>query len=299
MGKVFLSGFVAVVMEFKELDKTGVKIPVIGLGTWGIGGGFWIPDCSNMDAMIKLIRDAVEMGYTMIDTAEMYGGGCSERIIGEAIKGFPRDRLFIISKVWPTHARYDDVLKSAKASSERLGTYIDLYMIHWPARDVPIRDTMKAMEELADEGVIKHIGVSNFDVVELEEARRSLTKYGIAANEIRYNLLDRDAERDILPYAEREGITIIAYSPLGTGSILRPGSKEYKLLDEIGRKYNKTPAQVLLNWVISKPNVVAIPKAARLEHMKENVGAMGWRLDEDDIKKLEQLYTMEGQAKTT
>ncbi len=285
-------------MEFKELDKTGIKIPVIGLGTWGIGGGFWIPDCSNMDSMVKLLREAINMGYTMIDTAEMYGGGCSERIIGEAIKGFPRNDLFIISKVWPTHARHDDVLKSAKASMERLGTYIDLYMIHWPARDVPIRETMQAMEELVDEGVIRHIGVSNFDVVELEEARRSLTKYGVVANEIRYNLLDRDAEKDLLPYAEREGITIIAYSPLGTGAILRPGSREYKLLEEVGSKYGKTPAQVLLNWVIRKPNIVAIPKAARLEHMRENIGAIGWRLDDDDVKKLESLYTIEGQAKS-
>lgn len=285
-------------MEFKELDKTGIKIPVIGLGTWGIGGGFWIPDCSNMDSMVKLLREAINMGYTMIDTAEMYGGGCSERIIGEAIKGFPRNDLFIISKVWPTHARHDDVLKSAKASMERLGTYIDLYMIHWPARDVPIRETMQAMEELVDEGIIRHIGVSNFDVIELEEARRSLTKYGVVANEIRYNLLDRDAEKDLLPYAEREGITIIAYSPLGTGAILRPGSREYKLLEEVGSKYGKTPAQVLLNWVIRKPNIVAIPKAARLEHMRENIGAIGWRLDDDDVKKLESLYTIEGQAKS-
>ncbi|MFP3045248.1 MAG: aldo/keto reductase [Thermocladium sp.] len=284
-------------MEFKELDKTGIKIPVIGLGTWGIGGGFWIPDCSNMDSMVKLLREAINMGYTMIDTAEMYGGGCSERIIGEAIKGFPRNDLFIISKVWPTHARHDDVLKSAKASMERLGTYIDLYMIHWPARDVQIRETMQAMEELVDEGVIRHIGVSNFDVVELEEARRSLTKYGIVADEVRYNLLDRDAERDILPYAEREGITIIAYSPLGTGAILRPGSKEYKLLEEVGSKYGKTPAQVLLNWVIRKPNIVAIPKAARLEHMRENMGAIGWKLDDDDVKKLDSLYTIEGQSR--
>ncbi|KUO91101.1 MAG: aldo/keto reductase [Thermocladium sp.] len=284
-------------MEFKELDKTGIKIPVIGLGTWGIGGGFWIPDCSNMDSMVKLLREAINMGYTMIDTAEMYGGGCSERIIGEAIKGFPRNDLFIISKVWPTHARHDDVLKSAKASMERLGTYIDLYMIHWPARDVQIRETMQAMEELVDEGVIRHIGVSNFDVVELEEARRSLTKYGIVADEVRYNLLDRDAERDLLPYAEREGITIIAYSPLGTGAILRPGSKEYKLLEEVGSKYGKTPAQVLLNWVIRKPNIVAIPKAARLEHMRENMGAIGWKLDDDDVKKLDSLYTIEGQSR--
>ncbi|MFP3178330.1 MAG: aldo/keto reductase [Thermocladium sp.] len=284
-------------MEFKELDKTGIKIPVIGLGTWGIGGGFWIPDCSNMDSMVKLLREAINMGYTMIDTAEMYGGGCSERIIGEAIKGFPRNDLFIISKVWPTHARHDDVLKSAKASMERLGTYIDLYMIHWPARDVQIRETMQAMEELVDEGVIRHIGVSNFDVVELEEARRSLTKYGIVADEVRYNLLDRDAERDILPYAEREGITIIAYSPLGTGAILRPGSKEYKLLEEVGSKYGKTPAQVLLNWVIRKPNIVAIPKAARLEHMRENMGAIGWKLDDDDVKKLDSLYTIKGQSR--
>ncbi|GGP19354.1 aldo/keto reductase [Thermocladium modestius] len=284
-------------MEFKELDKTGIKIPVIGLGTWGMGGGFWIPDCSNMDVMIKLIREAIGMGYTMIDTAEMYGGGCSERIIGEAIKGLPRNELFIISKVWPTHARHDDVLKSAKASSDRLGTYIDLYMIHWPARDVPIKETMQAMEELVDEGVIKYIGVSNFDVVELEEARRSVSKYGVVADEVRYNLLDRDVEKDLIPYAEREGITIIAYSPLGTGSILRPGSREHKLLEEVGSKYNKTPAQVLLNWVISKPNVVAIPKAAKIEHLRENMGAVGWRLDDDDVKKLEQLYTIEWQSK--
>ena len=274
-------------MYYVELGKTGVKVSEIGLGTYGIGGWYWTMDLSNKDYYIYLIRKAIELGINLIDTAEMYGGGGSEIIIGEAIKVFKRDEIFIISKVWPTHLRYDDVIKAAKRSVERLGTYIDLYLIHAPNPEIPLRETLRAMEKLVDMGLIRYIGVSNFDLDLMIQAQHELSKYELVANEVEYSLLCREIELDLLPYAKKEKIAIIAYSPLARGLLAKEPYITY--LKPIAMKYNKTPIQVALNFLITM-GTIPIPKSAKIEHLVENVGAMGWRLGSEDIELINRYF---------
>ena len=272
-------------VDLKELGKTGVKIPAIGLGTWGIGGGF-TADRSRDDYYVEVIRKAVELGMWHIDTAEMYGAGHTEEIVGEAIKVFDREEVFITTKVRGENLRRERLLKAVKASLERLKTkYIDLYLIHWPNPSVPLRETMKTMEELVDKGLIRFIGVSNFDVKLIEEARSYLSREDIVNVQNRYSLKYRIDEKDVIPYCQREGITYTAYTPLEKGSLARD-----KFLAKIGEKYGKTAAQVALNWIISQPNLITIPKASNIKHLEENVGAMGWRLSEEDFKKISEKF---------
>jgi len=265
--------------DTKYIRSINGKVSVIGMGTWGIGGGYWSPDYSGDDEWVRVLREGIGLGMTLIDTAEMYGGGHTEEIVGRSIRGFPREELFIVSKVWPNHARYDDVLRSARASANRLGTYIDLYLLHWPAPDVPICETMRAMERLVDDGVIRFFGLSNFDVRGIEEARSCLSKYDIAAVENRYSLLHRVDEGSVIPYVQRNGMLYLAYTPIEKGAFSNNG-----FLMGIGKKYGKTAIQVVLNWYVGIDNLVPIPKAGRVEHVRENAGAMGWRLSRDDWK---------------
>jgi Aldo/keto reductases, related to diketogulonate reductase len=263
--------------DTKYIKSINGKVSAIGMGTWGIGGGYWSPDYSGDDEWVRVLREGIGLGMTLIDTAEMYGGGHTEEIVGRSIKGFPREELFIVSKVWPNHARYDDVLRSARASANRLGTYIDLYLLHWPAPEVPICETMRAMERLVDDGVIRFFGLSNFDVNGIEEARSCLSKYDVAAVENRYSLLHRVDESSVIPYVQRNGMLYLAYTPIEKGAF-----SNNEFLMGIGKKYGKTAIQVVLNWYVGIDNLVPIPKAGRVEHVRENAGAMGWRLSRDD-----------------
>jgi len=262
------------------------SISEIALGTWGMGGGYWYADYSNDERDLKAIKKAIELGITAIDTAEMYGNGHAEELVGIAIKDFKRDELFIITKVWPNHAKYDDVIKSALASSKRLGTYIDLYLLHWPS-EVPICETIKAFEDLVDKGVIRYFGLSNFKPREIEKANECAKKYEIVAIENHYSLWDRSDE-ETLEYANRKGLLYLAYTPLEKGRI-----KDDKLLSEIGKKYNKTAIQVALNWYIQIPSLVPIVKASNIAHLEENTGALGWKLDEKDWKIIDEHYKKE------
>jgi diketogulonate reductase-like aldo/keto reductase len=274
-------------IEYKELGKTGEKIPALGLGTWGIGG-FSYPDYSNDELAIEIIRFAVEIGMNFIDTAEMYGAGHSEELVGEAIKGI-RDKVFIATKVLPTNFRYEDVIKACERSLRRLKTsYIDLYQLHWPNPSIPIEETMRAMERLANEGKIRYIGISNFSVEETIEAMNALSKYEIVSNQVEYSLLVRDIEKDLLDFCRKNKITVIAYSPLARGELLK--GKYYEFLSKIGKKYNKTAAQVALNWLIIKENVVAIPKAFSKAKIVENMGAYGWKLSDEDLKAIDEFF---------
>jgi diketogulonate reductase-like aldo/keto reductase len=274
-------------IEYKELGKTGEKIPALGLGTWGIGG-FSYPDYSNDELAIEIIRFAVEIGMNFIDTAEMYGAGHSEELIGEAIKGI-REKVFIATKVLPTNFRYEDVIKACERSLRRLKTsYIDLYQLHWPNPSIPIKETMRAMEKLVNEGKIRYIGISNFSVEETIEAMNALSKYEIVSNQVEYSLLVRDIEKDLLEFCRKNKITIIAYSPLARGELLK--GKYYEFLSKIGKKYNKTAAQVALNWLIIKENVVAIPKAFSKAKIVENMGAYGWKLSDEDLKTIDEFF---------
>ena len=200
----------------RELGRTGEKIPVLGMGTWEIGD---VQNDRGRALEIKTLRRGIELGMTMIDTAEMYGYGDSEKLVGEAVKDI-RDDVFIASKVSPQHFRYDEVLRACEDSIKRLGVkHIDLYQLHWPNSQVPIEETMKAMEELVSRGAIRYIGVSNFSVQQTMKAREALPRSELVSNQVRYSLSHRAIEADILPFCEREKLTVIAYSPLDMGSL--------------------------------------------------------------------------------
>jgi diketogulonate reductase-like aldo/keto reductase len=272
-------------MEFKELGNTSIYIPAIGMGTWEIGGTFY-PDYSLDKEAINSLRKGLELGMTLIDTAEMYGKGHSEEIVGKAIKGFPRDKIFIVTKVLPENLRFYDLINAAERSLKRLDIdYIDLYLIHAPNLQIPLKETMEAMEKLCDEGIVRFIGVSNFDVDDMEQARKYLAKIDIVVNQVEYSLLSRDVESTILPYCIANKITLMAYCPLGRGVLARD-----KFLTEIGIKYKKTAAQVALNWLIQKERVIAIPKAIKIKHIIENANSTDWRLNKEDIELIEKHF---------
>ncbi len=274
------------VMEYRLLGRTGEKIAAIGLGTWLIGGGS-SPDYSMDMEAIEAIRYAIELDMTHIDTAEMYGGGHAEELVGEAIKSFKRDEIFIASKVWHTNLRYDDVLRACERSLRRIQTsYIDLYYIHWPSDVIPLSETMKAMERLYKDGKIRYIGLSNFSPTQIEEARSYLSTTDVVAIQAEYSLYNRKIEGDVIPYCFRNNLTVVAYSPLARGALLadlrKPMERRVKLLMELAEKYSKTPVQIALNWVIWHDQVIAIPKALQRQHLEENAGAAGWKLTKED-----------------
>ncbi len=266
-------------MEHKELGTTGVRIPEIGLGTWQYRGG------------VEPLRRGIDLGGDLIDTAEMYG---TEGVVGEAIKGI-REKVLVATKVTGTHLRYDEVLRAADGSLKKLGIdCIDLYQIHWPDRSVPIRETMRAMEELVDQGKVKFIGVSNFYLRDLEQAQACMRKNQIVANQVKYSLVERGIEKDMLGYCQKHGITIIAYSPLDKGVLTRKpllrNRGSLKVLERIARETGRTIAQVALNWCIAKPNVIAIPKSDSIERTVENCGASGWLLSETQLQAFNEAF---------
>lgn len=248
-------------------------------------------DAEEIDA----IKKALDLGYNHIDTAEMYGSGHSEELVGKAIKEYERESLFITTKVLPEHLRYNQLIKAAEGSLKRLGTdYIDLYLIHVPNPKIPIKETMEAMDDLLRQKKIRYIGVSNFSVEQLKEARK-YTKNKIVNNQIEYNLLTRhsgmynsDIEKEIISFCQENDIIITAWAPLAKGRLIR---EKPKLLEEIAANYKKTPVQTAINWLISKKNIITIPKSTNINHLKENLGALGWKLSEEDMKKLDKGFT--------
>ena len=271
-------------MKFKELFD-GTKIPVLGQGTWRMVETYTNPDIDK--PVVEALREGIKLGMTHIDTAEHYGEGHAEEVIAEAIKPFDREKLFITTKVWRTNLRYDDVIKAMEGSLKRLKLkYIDLYLVHWPNPDIPLKETMEAMGYLAEEGKTRFIGVSNFSLKKLKEAQSYLKKHKIVTNQVRYSLLYREPEKELLPYCEKNNIVLTAYSPLESGRLAKPG---IKVLDDIANKYKKTQVQVALNWLISKKNVITIPKATKAEHVREIIEAIDWKLSKADIERLNRI----------
>jgi len=248
-------------------------------------------DSSADTDAIRALRLGLEMEMRFIDTAEMYAKGHSEEVVAEAV-GAERESVFIATKVSPENLKYDSVLRSCESSLKRLRTgYVDLYQVHWPNSRIPIRDTMRAMEKLMTEGKIRHIGVSNFSKKQTREAQEALSKSSLASNQVEYSLLERSIEKELLPYCTSEHVTIIAYTPLGRGSLAEsPLNGSRVVLDEIASKYCKTGAQIALNWLIAKEAVVAIPKATNLQHIRVNAAAAGWRLSREDERKLDESF---------
>src|SRR6266705_6356437 len=277
-------------MQFRPLGCTRESIPIAGLGTWGIGGEM-SPDPSRDDASIQALKLGLDLEMKLIDTAEMYGAGHSEEVVARSLEG-RRDGVFVASKVSPRHFAYDDVLAAANRSLRRLGLrQMDLYQLHWPNPNIPISETMKAMEKLVNDGLIRHIGVSNFSVDQMKEAQQSLSHEKIVSNQVEFSLIDRSVEARILPYFQKEGLTLIAYSPLGQGKIPRGRGSSFKVLDEIAGKLGKSRNQVALNWVLQYDSVVAIPKAADADHVKENAEVAEWKLDSEDYQRLAKAFS--------
>ena len=241
---------------------------------------------------VKALKLGLELGMRFIDTAEMYARGHSEEVVAEAVES-ERESVFIATKVSAENLSYQNVLRSCESSLRRLKTsYADLYQVHWPNSRIPIKETMRAMEKLMAEGKIRNVGVSNFSKKQTREAQEALSRTTLAANQVEYSLVERSIENELLPYCTSEHITVIAYTPLGRGSLVegsRNGGK--RVLDEMASKYGKTRAQVLLNWLIVKEPVVAIPKASNLEHVRDNTGAAGWKLSNEDQKTLAEAFS--------
>ena len=279
-------------MIYKELGNTNVKIPSIGLGTMGIGG-YFTKDTNKDNFYINIIRKSIDLGMTFIDTAEIYGAGHSERLIGEAIYGYyPRKDIFIATKVSPEHLRYNDVIESSRSSCSRLKTdYIDLYQIHWANPTIPLNETLLAMKKLLNKGKIKYVGVCNFSLKELMLARSLSNKLGfdIVSNQVEYNLFDRTIEDDILPYCKKNNTTIIAYSPLDNGKFRN--YNYYNELDIVAKKYDKTVSQLILRWLIENDGVIVIPKSINIEHIKDNVHS-NFDIDQEDIEFIDKNFKL-------
>lgn len=266
-------------MKYLDLGKTGEKLPAIGIGTWQLS-----PDSEES---VKAIRASIESGSSFVDTAEAYR---NEEMVGKAIQGY--DDVFLATKVWPNHFRYEKVIRACEQSLERLGRkQVDLYQLHWPNPKVKIDETMRAMEKLVDAGKVRHIGVSNFSVEQLAAAQDALKKYEIVSNQVEYSILVREYEKELLPYCQKNGITLIAYSPLGHGKFFRQNNTAIDAIKALAEKYGKTPAQIALNYLISKQNVTAIPKTGSIEHVKQNIDAASFEMKTDDISDLEKAIS--------
>src|SRR5207245_2815492 len=293
-----------------SLGRGGPDVSAVGLGMWQAGGKAWGSDVRDADCR-KAMERAVELGVNLVDTAEAYGDGHSERVMSRAIRNVGRDHVFVATKVGGWHLRADDVRKACAASLTRLGVReIDLYQVHWPDpwSQVPLRETMKALEALHRAGRIRNIGVSNFAVRDLEEARSLLSRVDIRSNQVRYNMLQREVEAEVVPYCKREGIAILAWSPIGKGILtgkyhdgkrptdrvrsegdlfkptnLRATVPLIRELRKIGRTHGKTPGQVALAWLRRHPHVIQIPGAKRPSKDEENSGASGWSLSAHEL----------------
>jgi len=274
-------------LEFRPLGKTSESIPEVGMGTWGMGGGMR-SDSSHDSEAVEALRLGLDLGMTFVDTAEMYGAGHSEEVVSKALEDWRRP-VFVASKVSPSHFAHDALLRSAKSSLDRLRVKrIDLYQLHWPNSRIPIAETMKAMEKLVRDGLVRHIGVSNFSVDQTREAQAALSKEEIVSNQVEYSLVDRSVEEEILPYCQREKLTLIAYSPLGQGRIARGGrGGPFLVLDEIAARLGKSRSQVALNWLIHHDSIVVIPKASDKTHVMENAAASGWKLSAKDFEQID------------
>jgi len=257
----------------------GERVPALGQGTWHMG-----EDRRRIADEAAAVRLGIELGMTLIDTAEMYGSGRAEEIVGEAAQG-QRDKLFIVSKVLPYNASRKGVIDACERSLKRLKTdRLDLYLLHWRG-SVPLAETLEAFMRLQRDGKIRHHGVSNFDLDDMQEWVALAGGEAVAANQILYNLQRRGPEWKLIPWCRERRIAIMAYTPLGQGRML-----QHKALGEIASRHGATPAQVALAWLLRQDGMIVIPKASRQEHVRDNRGALDLRLTPDDIAALDRAF---------
>ena len=248
----------------------GVEIPSVGLGTWRLTG----------ERCRTSVRTALELGYRHVDTAQEYG---NERQVGNALRNsdVAREDVFVTTKLGRGNRAYDDVIRSTEESLAKLGTdYVDLLLIHWPNLATPLRETLAAMDELVDDGSVRHVGVSNFDVDRLARAEE-LSGQGILTDQVQYN--PYWSQTELLDYCRIHDIALTAYSPLAHGGIL-----DDPVLTSIGERYDKSPAQVALRWLVQQPNVVTVPKATSREHLAANLEIFDFELTDEEMDRVRQ-----------
>lgn len=258
---------------------TGETVPALGLGTWQMGTGG--PDEAGQ---IRAIQTGLDLGMTLIDTAEMYGEGRSESLVGKAITGRRRE-VFLVTKVLPSNASRRGAVSACEASLKRLGTdMIDLYLLHWRGQH-PLAETVAAFEELKSSGKIRHYGVSNFDLGDMKQLAALSPRPVCAANQVQYNLTDRGIEFDLLPECQRQEIAVMAYCPLGQGGLVN-----HPALAPLARKHGVTSAAIALAFLIARSGVIAIPKSAAASRVTENARAAAVTLDEADFAALDAAF---------
>ena len=269
--------------EIKLLD--GTKLSNLGIGSWKMGDSF-----SKRKEELESIKYALDNGIKLIDTAEMYGNGNSEKLIGEAIKGYDRDDLFLVSKVLPSNAGKEYIFKSCENSLKRMKIdYLDLYLLHWRG-NTPLKETEECMIKLIKDGKIKRWGVSNMDIDDMEEIMGLSTENSCMVNQVLYHLGSRGIEFSLKPYTDKNNIITMAYCLIAQAGKLREKLLSSVSIIKVSKKYNISPVQVLLSYIMTKENTVSIPKSSQLVHMKEIVDCKNIILLEEDIKILESEF---------
>lgn len=266
---------------------SGFSMPTFGFGTWRVGGAMEADTSHDMDD-VEAIRRAIAAGVTHIDTAELYGNGHAEELVAQATGNVPRGELFLVSKVMAHHLHYDDLLQAAERSLKRLETdYLDLYLIHHPNPSISMEETFRALDQLVSEGKIKYIGVSNFTKERLAEAQ-SITANKIVVNQVHYSLVCRAPEvTGLLAYCQQNDVLLEAWRPVGGGVLAQVDAS---IMQELMRKYGKTSSQIAINWLISQSNVITLSKMTKREHLDENLAALTWHMESNDIERLRREF---------
>jgi diketogulonate reductase-like aldo/keto reductase len=260
----------------RPFGPTGVKVSVIGQGTWHMG-----EDRRLRKNEIAALRLGIELGLTHIDTAEMYADGEAEKIVAAAVAK-QRDRVFIVTKVLPSNASYKGTIAACERSLTRLRTdYVDVYLLHWWSGEYPIEDTMRAMVKLCASGKTRFAGVSNFDIEQMQSAQAALGKVPLACNQVLHDLRNRDLEKDLIRSCRRQKVAVVGYSPLARGDFMRGA------VADVARRLGRTPAQIALNVLTRRPPLFAISKATRPEHVRENAAALDFTLTRRDLLTIE------------
>ena len=264
----------------------GPHVPALGQGTWGMG-----EKKSARNDEVAALRLGIDLGMTLIDTAEMYGEGGAEKVVADAIDG-QRERVFVVTKVYPHNASCAELPKACERSLARLRIdAIDLYLLHWREKTPPLAETVDAFEKLRSVGKIKRWGVSNFDLDDMKELLAIENGTNCAANQVLYNLENREIEFDLLPFLNRPSTLnhqsiVMAYSPVGHGR----GLLENKALQKIAKRHDATPAQIALAWVLRQQKVIAIPKASNEKHVRDNAGSIDIKLTKEDLADLDREF---------
>ena len=265
--------------------RDGTAMPRLGQGAWYMG-----EHKERRAQELEALHQGITLGMTLLDTAEMYGQGASEKLLGEVLKKHPRESLFLTSKVYPHNAGREHIFTACKNSLQRLDQdYLDLYLLHWRGA-VPLAETIECMEELKKEGLIKHWGVSNFDLQDMRELL-SLPKGNLCAvNQVLYHLGSRGVEYDLLPYLQKQGIALMAYCPLGHDLNTRKALGKHPLVQSLLQTLDMTLEQLMLAFLLSKDNVCAIPKASSPEHVRQNAATLHRTLEKHHLDLLDEAF---------